>query len=229
MERFCRTEGLVGDISRLAGSKVIVFGVGGVGGHACEALVRAGVGSVTFCDGDSVAESNINRQAVAFYSTIGKNKAEIMKKIAEDINPDGKFFAESRFLTPENIDEFDLKSYDYIADCIDNVTAKIALAEYAEKNGVRLISCMGAGNKLDPSAFKVADVYDTKVCPLCRVMRGELKKRGIKKLKVVYSEEQPVKKSRVPCSISFVPSSAGLLIASTIIKELLSGGNENYK
>lgn len=219
--RFERMESLVGDITKLTNSRVIVFGVGGVGGQVCEALVRGGVGAITFCDGDTVAENNTNRQIVALTSTVGKYKAEVMKERAQDINPNGNFRAENRFLTPDNIDSFSLGDYDYVADCIDNVTAKLALAEYAEKHGIKLISCMGAGNKLDPTAFKIADIFDTKVCPLCRVMRTELRKRGVKKLKVVYSEEEPVVKKRTPSSISFVPPAAGLLLASEIIKEVL--------
>lgn len=222
MERFSRLTGLVGDITNLTKSKVIVFGVGGVGGHVCESLIRSGVGEITFCDGDVVAESNLNRQIVALYSTIGKNKAAVMKERAEDINPDGKFFAEERFLTPENVESFRLEEYDYIADCIDNVTAKLALAEYAEKKGIKIISCMSCGNKLNPSDFKVADIYDTKICPLCKVIRSQLRKRGVKSLTVVYSEEEPVVKTRTPNSISFVPASAGLLVSSVIIKDLLS-------
>lgn len=215
-------ESLVGDITKLKNSRVIVFGVGGVGGQVCEALVRGGVGAVTFCDGDTVAENNINRQIVALSSTVGKYKAEVMKERAQDINPNGNFCAENRFLTPDNIDSFSLADYDYVADCIDNVTAKLALAEYAEKHGIKLISCMGAGNKLDPTAFKIADIFDTKVCPLCRVVRTELRKRGVKKLKVVYSEEEPVVKTRTPSSISFVPPAAGLLLASVIIKDIMA-------
>lgn len=219
--RFCRLEGLVGDISKLTASSVIVFGVGGVGGYVCETLVRSGVGKVTFCDGDEVAESNLNRQIVALCSTVGRNKAAVMKERAEDINPDGSFFAEQRFLTPENIEEFRLQDYDYIVDCIDNVSAKIALAKYAEDKKIRLISCMSCGNKLDPSRFKVADIYNTRVCPLCKVMRSELRKRGVKGLTVVFSEEEPVVRTRTPNSIAFVPASAGLLVASVVIKELL--------
>ena len=222
MERFSRLTGLVGDITNLTESKVIVFGVGGVGGHVCESLIRCGVGEITFCDGDVVAESNLNRQIVALYSTIGKNKAAVMKERAEDINPDGKFFVEERFLTPENVESFRLEEYDYIADCIDNVTAKLALAEYAEKKGIKIISCMSCGNKLNPSDFKVADIYDTKICPLCKVIRSQLRKRRVKSLTVVYSEEEPVVKTRTPSSISFVPASAGLLVSSVIIKDLLS-------
>lgn len=221
MERFSRLTGLVGDITNLTESKVIVFGVGGVGGHVCESLIRSGVGEITFCDGDVVAESNLNRQIVALYSTIGKNKAAVIKERAEDINPDGKFFAEERFLTPENVESFRLEEYNYIADCIDNVTAKLALAEYAEKKGIKIISCMSCGNKLNPSGFKVADIYDTKICPLCKVIRSQLRKRGVKSLTVVYSEEEPVVKTRTPSSISFVPASAGLLVSSVIIKDLL--------
>ena len=179
------------------------------------------MGEITFCDGDVVAESNLNRQVVALYSTIGKNKAAVMKERAEDINPDGKFFAEERFLTPENVESFRLEEYDYIADCIDNVTAKLALAEYAEKKGIKIISCMSCGNKLNPSGFKVADIYDTKTCPLCKVIRSQLRKRGVKSLTVVYSEEESVVKTRTPSSISFVPASAGLLVSSVIIKDLL--------
>ena len=223
--RFNRTEALIGNLSALKNARVIVLGIGGVGGHCAEALARCGIGEITLVDGDVVAESNINRQIVALSSTVGENKAEVMAERIRDINPDCAVTAEVRFITEENISEFSLEDYDYIADCIDTVTSKLALAEYAVKAGVKIISCMGAGNKLIPR-FEVADISKTSVCPLARVMRTELRKRGINHLKVVYSKEEPVIKKRVPASIAFVPSAAGLTMAGEIVKDILKGTAE---
>ncbi len=219
---FERTEGLLGDISALKNSKVIVFGVGGVGGYTCEILTRCGVGEIVFCDGDVVEESNVNRQIVALKSTVGKFKAEIMRERAQDINPDGIFRAENRYFTAENAETFDLKRYDYIADCIDDVKAKTILAKAAEDNGIKIISCMGTGNKLDPTALKISDIYETKICPLCKAMRSSLRKAGVKQLKTVYSEEEPLIKTATPMSVAFVPAAAGILMASAIVKELMA-------
>ncbi len=217
---FSRQIGLLGDISPLKNAQVIVFGIGGVGGHACEALVRSGIGSVTFVDGDMVSTSNINRQLVATSSTVGRNKATLMKLRAEDINPEGNFSAVEKYLTEENIEDFSLSDYDYIVDCIDDVRAKIVLAKYAEDNGKKIVSCMSTGNKLNPMGFVVSDIYSTDTCPLCRVIRSELRKKGVKHLKVIFSREEPLSRPPTPNSVSFVPSSAGLLVASVVIKEL---------
>lgn len=220
MERFVRTEALCGDLEPLINAKVAVIGVGGVGGYCAEALARCGIGSITLVDGDKVALSNINRQIIALTSTLGRNKARVMAERIADINPDCRVKVAEEFLTPDNMESFCLTDYDYVADCIDSVTAKIALIEYTKKIGVEIISCMGAGNKITPN-FEVADIKKTSVCPLARVMRGELKKRGIEGVKVVFSREEPVVKSRTPSSVSFVPSVAGLIMASEIVKDLL--------
>ena len=232
-ERFSRTEALLGKeaMEKLQRARVAIFGVGGVGGYVCEALVRSGVGEIDLVDNDTVSESNINRQIVATEKTVGRKKTEVMKERAEEINPDVKARVWNMFFLPENAETFPFEEYDYVVDAVDTVAAKIALAEQAKKNGVKIISSMGAGNKLDPTAFKVADVYDTKVCPLAKVMRRELKKRGIERLKVVYSEEEPLpvnleraenadRRKAVPGSIAFIPSVVGLIIASEVIKDL---------
>ena len=228
-----RTEQLIGSdaLSRLGNARVIIFGVGGVGGYALEALVRSGVGSITAVDSDTVSVSNINRQILATVKTVGRLKVEVAKERALEINPDIDFFALPIFYSEENENEIDLSQYDYVVDAIDSVSSKIRLIVKATEAGVPIISSMGAGNKLDPTAFKVSDIYKTSVCPLARVMRTELKKRGIKKLKCVYSEEPPVKamaadgdtaaKGRhAPASIVTTPSVAGPIIASEVIKDI---------
>ncbi len=254
---FSRTEMLKGSefLERLKNSKVAVFGVGGVGGYVCEALVRAGVGEFDLIDKDVVSVSNINRQIIALHSTLGRYKTEVMKERMLDINPEVKVNIHNRFFLPENASDFDFASYDYIVDAVDTVTAKLELIMRAKEHNVPIISAMGAGNKLDPGRFRVADIYDTEVCPLAKVMRRELKKRGVKKLKVVFSNELPsvprmdakeigncsqqisgnlfeekitarVKIS--PGSISFVPATVGLLMASEIVKDLENIKNQDF-
>lgn len=225
-----RTERLIGAdaISRLNNSHVAVFGVGGVGGYAVEALVRAGVGEITLVDADTVSVSNINRQIIATVDTVGKDKVEAARERALSINPSIKINAIKMFFDKTTADSFDFKKYDYIIDAIDSVSGKIELALRAEAEGVRIISSMGTGNKLDPGAFEISDIYKTSMCPLARVIRTELKKRGVKRLKVLFSKEAPVKpmsaegEERVPASISFVPSVAGLIIAGEVIKDIIS-------
>ena len=220
--RFSRTEALLGEkaMERLKKARVAVFGIGGVGGHVVEALVRSGVGAVDIVDSDKVCLSNLNRQIIATESSIGKYKVDVMKERILDINPEAVVNVHKCFYLPETKDEFDFSQYSYVVDAVDTVTAKIQLVMEAAEAGVPIISSMGAGNKLDPTAFQVADIYKTSVCPLAKVMRRELKKRGIKKLKVVYSREQPVVKNAVPASVAFVPSVAGLIIAGEVIKDL---------
>ena len=224
--QFTRTEMLFGKeaMDKLAISRVAVFGIGGVGGFTVEALARSGVGAIDIIDSDKVALSNINRQIIATRKTVGKYKVDVCAERIADINPDCKVTAYKTFYMPETADEFDFKKYDYIVDAIDTVTGKIAIIENAKKCGVPVISCMGAGNKLDPTAFEVVDIYKTSVCPLAKVMRRELKRRGIDSLKVVYSKEEPAKPDtngeRIPASCAFVPSVAGLIIAGEVIKDL---------
>lgn len=234
-ENFVRTAMLVGEdaIKKLNSSSVAVFGAGGVGGYAIEALVRAGVGKLTVVDDDEVALSNLNRQIIATHSTIGKLKVDAVKSRALDINPEIKIDTLPVFLDASTVDGFDFESFDYVIDAIDTVSSKLLLAEKCHEKKIPIISSMGAGNKLDPTAFKVADITKTSVCPLAKVMRRELKKRGIERLKVVYSDEQPrtpisldddgderSQRKRTPSSISFVPSVVGLIIASEVIKDL---------
>ena len=220
--RFSRTEALLGEkaMERLKKARVAVFGIGGVGGHVVDALVRSGVGAVDIVDSDKVCLSNLNRQIIATESSIGKYKVDVMKERILDINPEAVVNVHKCFYLPETKEEFDFSQYSYVVDAVDTVTAKIQLVMEAEEAGVPIISSMGAGNKLDPTAFQVADIYKTSVCPLAKVMRRELKKRGIKKLKVVYSREQPVVKNAVPASVAFVPSVVGLIIAGEVIKDL---------
>ena len=220
--RFSRTEALLGEwaMEKLKKARVAVFGIGGVGGHVVEALVRSGVGAVDIVDSDKVCLSNLNRQIIATESSIGKYKVDVMKERILDINPEAVVNVHKCFYLPETKDEFDFSQYSYVVDAVDTVTAKIQLVMEAAEACVPIISSMGAGNKLDPTAFQVADIYKTSVCPLAKVMRRELKKRGIKKLKVVYSREQPVVKNAVPASVAFVPSVAGLIIAGEVIKDL---------
>ncbi len=233
-DSFSRTALLLGDeaLARLKNARVAVFGVGGVGGYAVEALARSGVGALDLIDNDTVAQSNINRQIIALNSTVGQYKADVVAKRVLDINPECDVRAIKVFYMPETADEFDFTRYDYIIDAIDTVKGKLALARQAQDAGAPIISCMGAGNKLDPTAFEVADIYDTSICPLARIMRKECRARGIKRLKVVYSKEmpaRPVKKLEeqtvrrdTPGSVSFVPSVAGLIIAGEVIKDLIN-------
>ncbi|MCR4956245.1 MAG: tRNA threonylcarbamoyladenosine dehydratase [Lachnospiraceae bacterium] len=222
--QFTRTQMLLGvdAVEKLKQSKVAVFGVGGVGGYVVEALARSGVGSIVLVDKDAVSVSNINRQIIATTSTVGRDKVDVMKERILDICPKVQVEARKCFFLPENAGEFPFEEYDYVVDAVDTVTAKIALVMRAKEYNVPIISCMGAGNKLDPTGFMVSDIYKTEVCPLAKVMRHELKKRGIKKLKVVYSKEQPIKHEgeNVPGSVAFVPSVAGLIIAGEVIKDL---------
>ena len=223
-------------IDKLQNSKVAIFGVGGVGGYVAEALARSGVGHFVLVDSDKVDITNINRQIIALNSTVGKLKVDVMKERISDINPEAEVEARACFYLPENADEFDFSEYSYVVDAVDTVAAKLSIIERAKQSNVPVISSMGAGNKLDASAFKVADIYKTNVCPLAKVMRRECKKRGIRDLKVVYSEEEPVKHSPdsdpqlktsgrpAPGSIAFVPSVCGLIIAGEVVKDLTGIG-----
>ncbi len=247
LNQFSRTQLLLGQpaMKTLAESRVAVFGVGGVGGYVCEALVRSGVGAFDLIDDDKVCLTNLNRQIIATRKTVGKYKADVMKERMLEINPDVDVKVHKCFFLPENAHEFPFEEYDYIVDAVDTVTAKIELVMKAKEVGVPIISSMGAGNKLDASAFRVADIYKTRMCPLAKVMRRELKKRGVKKLKVVYSEEKPTRpledmsiscrthcicppgakhkcteRRDIPGSVAFVPSVVGLIIAGEIVKDL---------
>ena len=222
-EQFSRTAQLLGNenVEKLFDKHVIVFGVGGVGGYVVEALVRSGVGNISIVDNDVVNESNINRQIIAFHSTIGMQKVEVLKNRILDINPDCQVFVHNQFFLPENSNDFDFSIYDYVVDAVDTVTAKIEIIKKAKEANVPVISSMGTGNKLNPVGFKVSDISKTKVCPLARVMRNELKKRGISKVKCVYSEENPVIQTKTQASVAFVPPVAGLLIASEVIEDLI--------
>lgn len=249
LTQFSRTELLLGKeaMDKLAGSRVAVFGIGGVGGYVCEALVRSGVGAFDLIDDDKVCLTNLNRQIIATRSTVGRYKVDVMKERMLDINPDVDVRTHRCFFLPENAEDFPFEEYDYVVDAVDTVTAKIALVMQAKEKQVPMISSMGAGNKLDGSLFRVADIYKTKVCPLAKVMRRELKKRGVKKLKVVYSEELPTRpiedmsiscrtncicppgaahkcteRRDIPGSVAFVPSVAGLIIAGEVVKDLCS-------
>ncbi|SHK50060.1 tRNA A37 threonylcarbamoyladenosine dehydratase [Clostridium cavendishii DSM 21758] len=242
-----RTELLIGKegLQKLKNSKVLVFGIGGVGSFTVEALARAGVGTLILVDDDTVCLTNLNRQIHATYETISKNKVDVMKERILSINKSCNVITHQMFVTEENIPEIVSDDIDYVVDAIDTVSAKIALAVYCEKNNIKIISSMGTGNKLDPTQFKISDIYKTKVCPLAKVMRNELKKRRVKRLKVVYSEEIPQKpriedvvtcktgcvctggtkkcatKRQIPGSISFVPPVAGMILASHVVRELL--------
>lgn len=247
MEAFVRTELLLGRdaIERLQQARVAVFGLGGVGGYVVEALARSGVGALDLIDHDTVSVSNLNRQIFALHSTIGRDKADVAKERVLDINPDIQVTLWKTFYLPDTADQFDLSQYDYIVDAIDTVTGKLELIEQAQRAGTPIISSMGAGNKMDASAFEVTDIYKTSVCPLARVMRRELKKRGIKKLKVVYSKEPPItplddmsiscrthcicppgtarkctQRRQVPGSNAFVPAAVGLIVAGEVVKDL---------
>lgn len=247
LNQFSRTELLFGKeaMGKLANSRVAVFGIGGVGGYTVEALMRSGIGKLDLIDDDKVCLTNLNRQIIATRSTIGKYKVDVMRDRILDINPKAEVNVHKCFYLPETRDEFDFSQYDYVVDAVDTVTAKIQLVMEAREAGVPIISSMGAGNKLDPTAFQVADIYKTSVCPLAKVMRRELKKRGIKKLKVVYSQETPTRpiedmaiscrtncicppgvahkcteRRDIPGSTAFVPSVVGLIIAGEVIKDL---------
>lgn len=228
-EYFTRTELLLGTqaMQKLTSARVAVFGVGGVGGYVVEALVRSGIGAIDIFDKDVVDVSNINRQLIATLDTVGRPKTDVLKERIYSINPDCRVTAHQCFYLPENADEYDLSEYSYIVDAIDTVSAKLELAVRAKAAGVPILSAMGAGNKLDPTAFKVADISKTSMCPLAKVMRRELRKRGICHLKVVYSEEPPRKCEKysengkpIPGSVAFVPSVAGLIIAGEVIKDI---------
>ncbi len=224
-DRFDRTKKLIGEAAfgRLRNSKVLVIGVGGVGGYVCEALCRAGVGRIDIIDKDTVDITNINRQIIATTETVGQPKAEVMRQRMLSINPELETRAYQCFYLPETADDFDFSKYDYIVDAVDNVTAKLEIICRAKAAKTPVISSMGTGNKLDPSAFQIADIEKTKVCPLARVIRRELKKRGVRGVKVLYSEEEPIStSSRTPASISFVPPAAGLLIAAEVVRDLMT-------
>lgn len=247
LNQFSRTQLLLGEsaMQELANKRVAVFGIGGVGGYACEALVRSGIGAFDLIDDDKVCLTNLNRQIIATRKTVGRYKTEVMKERMLEINPNVDVRIHNCFFLPENADKFPFDEYDYIIDAVDTVTAKISIIMKANELGIPVISSMGAGNKLDPTAFRVADIYKTRVCPLAKVMRRELKKRGIKKLKVVYSQEKPTRpiedmsiscrshcicppdaahkcteRRDIPGSTAFVPSVVGLIIAGEVIKDL---------
>ena len=229
--QFSRTEMLIGNdaVGALGKKHVAVFGIGGVGGFVVEALARSGVGHFDLIDSDTVAISNLNRQIIATHSSIGKYKVDVMKERILDINPNAEVVTHKCFYLPETKELFDFKNYDYVVDAIDTVAGKIQLIQQAKEAGTKIISCMGAGNKLDPTKFQIADISKTSVCPLARVMRQECKKRGIKNVKVLFSTEKPMppatkvsdKKRSAPGSIAFVPSVAGLFIAGEIIREMI--------
>lgn len=234
MDIFSRTELILGKeaMERLARARVAVFGIGGVGGYVAEALARSGVGALDLVDNDTVSESNINRQIIALHSTVGKYKTDAAAERLRDINPNIGLVLHRTFFMPENAEDFDFTQYDYVVDAIDTVTGKIELVMRAQAAGVPIICAMGAGNKLDPTAFEVSDIYSTSVCPLARVMRYELKKRGVKALKVVYSREKPIvpaesgesspKGKAIPGSTAFVPPVVGLIIAGEVVKDIVS-------
>ncbi len=254
LDQFSRTRLLLGPdaMESLGNKRVAVFGIGGVGGYVCEALVRSGIGAFDLIDDDKVCLTNLNRQIIATRKTIGQYKVDVMRDRMLDINPNADIRVHKCFFLPENADDFPFSEYDYVVDTVDTVTAKIELILRAQRDDIPIISAMGAGNKLDPGRFKVADIYDTKICPLARVMRRELKKRDVKSLKVVYSDEPPIRpiedmsiscrtncicppgaerkctdRRDIPGSTAFVPAVAGLMIAGEIVKDL-SGvtGNE---
>ena len=247
LDQFSRTQLLLGEESmkKLSDMRVAVFGIGGVGGYVCEALVRTGIGHFDLIDDDKVCLTNLNRQIIATRKTVGLYKADVMKERMLEINPNVEVNVYKCFFLPENADEFPFADYDYVIDAVDTVTAKVELVMKCKEMNVPIISSMGAGNKLDASAFKVADIYKTKMCPLAKVMRHEMKKRGVKKLKVVYSEEKPTRpiedmsiscrthcicppgaqhkcteRRDIPGSVAFVPSDAGMIIAGEVIKDL---------
>ncbi len=256
LNQFSRTQLLLGKeaMEKLQSSRVAVFGIGGVGGFVCEALIRSGVGRFDLIDDDKVCLTNLNRQIIATRKTVGQYKADVMKERMLEIYPDAEITVRKCFFLPENAHEFPFDEYDYIVDAVDTVSAKLELVMQAKKHGVPVISCMGAGNKLDGSQFRVADIYKTRMCPLARVMRCELRKRGIKNLKVVYSEEKPTRpiedmsiscrqhcicppgakhkcteRRDIPGSVAFVPSVAGLLIAGEVVKDLTAKNQNKEK
>jgi len=232
---FSRTAAMLGGdaLNRLQSARVAVFGVGGVGGYVCEALVRSGVGALDVFDKDDVSVTNLNRQIIALHSTIGQDKVSVLAARMRDINPDVIIREHKVFYLPENADDFDLTQYDYVVDAVDTVAAKIELAVRCERLGVPLIAAMGAGNKLDPSKLQIADIYKTSVCPLARAMRTTLRKKGVKRLTVAYSTEEPLRPAEaidnggmrkdVPGSMAFVPSAMGLLIASHVVRQIAFG------
>ena len=238
-EQFSRSQLLLGGdaMTTLAGARVAVFGVGGVGGYTVEALARCGVGMLDLIDNDTVSISNLNRQILATHSTVGRLKVDVARERVLDINPACVVRTYPCFYLPDTADQFDFTQYDYIVDAIDTVTGKLLLAERAAEANTPIISAMGTGNKLDPTAFQVADISQTSMCPLARVMRKELKKRGIVHLKVVYSREEPLSpvggeaeaarlgKRQIPGSVSFVPGAAGLILAGAVIKDLIDCSN----
>ena len=251
LNQFSRTQLLFGEeaMERLYGARVAVFGVGGVGGYTVEALARSGVGTLDLVDDDRVCLTNLNRQILATRKTVGQYKVDVARERVLDINPNARVFTYKTFYGPETAGQFDFTQYDYVVDAIDTVTGKLALVEQAWAAGVPIISCMGAGNKLDPAAFEVADIYQTSVCPLARVMRRELKRRGVQKLKVVYSKEPPLtpiedlsiscrahcvcppgtarncaQRRQVPGSNAFVPAAAGLVLAGEVVRDLTGAG-----
>ncbi len=239
LNQFSRTELLMGKtaMEQLHNKRVAIFGIGGVGGYVCEALVRTGIGHFDLIDNDDVSLTNINRQIIATHSTVGRPKVEVMKERMLDINPEADITVHQCFFLPENADEFDFKAYDYVVDAVDTVTAKLEIIMRCKKDGVPVISSMGTGNKLDPSQFVITDIYKTINCPLAKVMRKELKKRNVDSLKVVYSKELPVEmhedvsdveepsngRRAVPGSTAFCPPVAGLVLASKVIKDLSNG------
>lgn len=247
LNQFSRTQLLLGQtaIERLQGSRVAVFGIGGVGGYVCEALVRSGVGAFDLIDDDRVCLTNLNRQIIATRKTVGQYKADVMEARIHDINPNAQVTVHKTFFLPENAQDFPFDQYDYIVDAVDTVSAKIALVMEAQARNIPIISSMGAGNKLDTTAFRVADIYETQVCPLARIMRRELRKRGVERLKVVYSQEPPIRpiedmsiscrthcicppgtkhkctdRRDIPGSTAFVPSVVGLIIAGEVVRDL---------
>lgn len=247
LNQFSRTQLLLGQtaIERLQGSRVAVFGIGGVGGYVCEALVRSGVGTFDLIDDDRVCLTNLNRQIIATRKTVGQYKADVMEARIHDINPNAQVTVHKTFFLPENAQDFPFDQYDYIVDAVDTVSAKIALVMEAQARNIPIISSMGAGNKLDATAFRVADIYETQVCPLARIMRRELRKRGVERLKVVYSQEPPIRpiedmsiscrthcicppgtkhkctdRRDIPGSTAFVPSVVGLIIAGEVVRDL---------
>ncbi len=230
MDAFSRTERLLGKdaLETLQKSRVAVFGIGGVGSFVCEALARAGVGRFWLVDNDSVCLTNLNRQLIALHSTLGRPKVDVMSERMHDINPDIEIDSFKTFFLPNNAEIFDFSLCDMIVDAVDTVSAKVELVVRAQRFGVPIVSCMGAGNKLDPTRFEVSDLFDTSVCPLCKVMRKELKKRGIARLKVIYSKEPPrhpvetqQARRQTPGSVSYVPSVAGLIMAGEVVRDLL--------
>lgn len=246
-ESMKRTAYLIGadGVETLQGKHVAVFGIGGVGGYVAEALGRAGIGTLTLVDKDTVSESNINRQIIATYDTIGRKKTEVMEQRLRYVNPDIRIVCRDCFFLPETADTFDFTEYDYVVDAVDTVTAKLELIERTQAAGVPILSCMGTGNKLDPSRFEITDISKTSVCPLAKVMRRELKKRGILHVKVLYSKEEPLtpqipegeneqaegtgRAKAVPGSIAFVPPVAGLMLAAEAVRDLLKEEKTNGK